>query len=403
MRPLKVIIAGGGLAGLALGLGLRRHGLDAEVFERTDGFGLTGSGIVLSPNGVKALDHISPALGAELRKTGRPSNPGSRALMLTSGGKQLAAQPFGDMVGNWGAPLVAIMRADLHRLLTATVTGDLPEAGAGTGRLGVHHGTAVTGVTQDASGVTVELSDGRSVTGAVLAGADGVRSVVRAVVERAERGATRPPRYSGFTSVRGSAPRPSVHPEGFISGGRGVQFFCSPVSEERLYWVATVKAPEGSWPAKTLDTARADLRELLGSWHDPVPAMIDSCDPDDFLVTDIHDRPPLRRWSAGRVVLLGDAAHPMSPMLGQGANMALEDAACLADQLAQAASLPEAFTEYERFRVTRANKYASMSRMLGRLGHLSNPLGVAFRDTMIRLMMRGNPDKANADLYAYRP
>ena len=101
--------------------------------------------------------------------------------------------------------------------------------------------------------------------------------------------------------------------------------------------------------------------------------------------------------------LLADAAHPMSPMLGQGANMALEDAACLADQLAQAATLPEAFTANERFRVRRANKYASMSRMLGRLGHLSNPLGVAFRDTMIRLMMRGNPDKANADLYAYRP
>jgi salicylate hydroxylase len=395
LRPLKVLIAGGGVAGLTLGLGLRRHGIDAEVFERTDGFGLVGSGLVLSPNGMKALDHVDRTLGALVRETGRPNTPQAGVLMFTWRGRRLAAQPFGDLEGNWGAPLVAIMRADLHRLLTAAVASP---AQTGAGKLTVHHGAAVTGVTQDDSSVTVALSDGRTITGDVLAGADGVRSAVRAAVLNAG-----PPRYTGYTSVRGSAPTPSVYPDGFITGGRGAQFFCSAVSGERLYWTCTLRAPEGQWPAKPADQALADLRERLDRWHEPIPSMIDSCDRDDFLVTDIHDRPPLTRWCTGRVILLGDAAHPMSPMLGQGANMAIEDAACLADQLARSASLPEAVTEYERIRIKRANKYARMSGMLGKLGHMSNPLGVAFRDTMIRIMMRGNPDKANADLYAYQP
>src|SRR5829696_8224621 len=153
LRPLKVIIAGGGVAGLTLGLRLRRHGLDAEVFERTDSFGLVGSGIVLSPNGVKALDHVNPALGAKVREAGRPNTPQSTALMLTWQGRRLANQPFGDLESNWGAPLLAIMRADLHRLLAEAVAD--PSAGGldtgGLGRLTVHHGAAVTGVTQDAS------------------------------------------------------------------------------------------------------------------------------------------------------------------------------------------------------------------------------------------------------------
>lgn len=385
--PKTVIIAGGGIGGLALGIALRRHGIEAVVYERAATFGNTGSGIVLAPNGMKAIDHIDPELGAAVRRTGRPDPGDAPSYMLTERGNVLSARPFGDLEGRWGGPLVPIMRADMHRLLV--------DAAAAAG-LPVYHGSAITGFTQDNDTVTACLDDGRRVSGDVLVGADGLRSAIRPGVV----GDT-PLVYSGMTSVRGVAPTPAAYPNGFLTTGRGAQFFAAAVSDARLYWVATFKAPEAAWTARPPEHVMIELQRVYRGWHAPIAAMLAATDAAELVVTDIHDRDPVQRWSAGRVVLLGDAVHPMTPMMGQGANMALEDAARLADLLAHSADVAPAFETYQRERAPRVAKVVKQSRMIAKMGQLSHPVAVAVRNGMMRMMLRGDADKQNAELFGY--
>jgi 2-polyprenyl-6-methoxyphenol hydroxylase-like FAD-dependent oxidoreductase len=215
--------------------------------------------------------------------------------------------------------------------------------------------------------------------GDVLIGADGLRSSVRAGLW-----GDRAPRYAGYTSWRGVAEY--HHAElplgtGVESWGHGARFGMTHIGGGRIYWFATRNTSVGG--ADSGSGAKADLLDCFGSWHAPIGALIEATDAWSIIRTDIFDRPPRRRWGRGRVTLLGDAAHPMTPNLGQGACLALEDAVVLADAVERHGAVAAALRAYEARRWMRAAAVTLQSRFVGWYAQQQRPGVCHVRDALI--------------------
>ena len=144
------------------------------------------------------------------------------------------------------------------------------------------------------------------------------------------------------------------------------------------------------------------MQDLFRGWHHPIPALIEATKPTDILRNDARDRPPLRTWGRGRVTLLGDAAHPITPNVGQGACMAIEDAACLAKLLPGAPEVAGAFRAYEAKRKPRTAFIARQARRIGAIGQWENPWIVRGRNLITRLVLARSPDMQLNAVYAYK-
>ncbi|WP_158226806.1 FAD-dependent monooxygenase [Amycolatopsis vastitatis] len=390
----RVLIAGGGIAGLALATALRHRGVDAVVAEHASAPGRSGAGLVLAPNAMKALHAIEPGLAAAVRATGRPSgvrgSTGHRTPFLDARGRELGRVSFDGFEERWGQPAVAILRAGLH----AVLLGAAEAAGA----------EIVTGFTAQrytGHGSSVELvaSDGRRLRGDALVGADGLRSAVR-------RDLLGPgePRYRGITAVRGTGAAPRAHPDGFIAYGKGIVVFAAGIGDGRVYWVASMAARRGEWPRRPATEALRLVRDRLGTWAPAVRQVVATAGEADCVVTDVFDRPPSRVWHRGRVTLAGDAIHPMVYTLGQGAGMALEDAAVLGVRLSTDDTAESALAGYSAERTARTAKVVRQSRMLGRVAHVRSPAGTALRDAVLRIVTRATgDDRQNAALFGWSP
>jgi 2-polyprenyl-6-methoxyphenol hydroxylase-like FAD-dependent oxidoreductase len=360
-----VLIAGAGIGGLTLACALRHAGLTATVFERADALKWVGAGIIVQMNAAVALRRIG--LSDAVAAAG--ASPTDSAILQPSGAA-ITRLPVQKLQQELGLPMTCLHRARLQAVL-------LEHAGAEHVQLG----RAVTGFKDDGQGVTVTLSDGSTVKGDVLVGADGLRSAVRSGLL-----GDAPLRYSGYTSWRGVSPEvPSAQP-GHVSEtwGRGARFGVVPIGFGKVYWFATLNAPAGGHDAP--GTTRARLQSLFGHWHAPIGELLAATPEDAVVRTDIHDRPPVARWSRGRVTLLGDAAHPMTPNLGQGGCQAIEDAVVLAECLARGSAVDAALAEYESRRRERANQIVDRSWRMGQLAQLESPTGRFLRDSLFRLV-----------------
>ncbi len=371
--PAKVMVAGAGIGGLSAAIALRRAGFEVVVFERAPELGEVGAGLLLAANAQKALGRLG--LAGAVASLGTPS---SAFEVRSWRGRVLAGNPAGELDKKLGTSTVAVHRADLQALL-------IREAGEGTLRLGAE----VEGFGQDAGGVMVSLAGGVEERADLLVGADGLRSRVRASLF----GPTSP-RYAGYTAWRAVVePGEQLLPRGtgFESWGRGARFGCAHVGGGGVYWFATRNAPEGEGdgqPGGPTGTKAALLRRF-GGWHRPIGDLIGAAHEDAILRTDIYDREPLaERWGQGGVTLLGDAAHPMTPDLGQGAAQAMEDAVVLARSLREAGDTAEALRRYERLRSARAAMVVLRSRRVGRIGQLENPLLCLLRDRALAMPPR---------------
>ncbi|MGW4027284.1 NAD(P)H-dependent oxidoreductase, partial [Streptomyces sp. NPDC005009] len=286
-----------------------------------------------------------------------------------------------------GGPPMPVLRSALHRaLLDEAVT-----AGAA-----LRMATTVEDYTGHDDHVTVRFSDGTAATCQALIGADGIHSAVR----RRMLG-DGPPVYRGYTSVRGRTRGSVLGQRGHVVNGRGIQLFVAPVGDDTLYWTAKITAAEGEWPAKGPEEARRALLAALEGWYPPVVDLVRAADPGDVVVTDIHDREPAACWTDHRVALLGDAAHPMVPALGQGANMALEDAAVLADRLGALDRIPTALAAYARERMDRTAAVVLSSRRQGALDQGADRDGEQRRNA--RMRAAGRKDQDAPDIAAWRP
>jgi 2-polyprenyl-6-methoxyphenol hydroxylase-like FAD-dependent oxidoreductase len=289
----------------------------------------------------------------------------------------LASIPAAELQKKVGAPSATVHRAELQALLVR-------EVGEGMLRLGAE----VEGFEQEGdSGVRVLFADGLEERADVLVGADGLRSRIRARLFRAEK-----PRYAGYTAWRAVVKaKEELLPwgRGFESWGRGVRFGCAHIGKGRVYWFATVNAPEGEkdGPPGSPAGAKATLLQLFEGWHRPITDLIEATDDGTILRTDIYDRGPLgERWGESRVTLLGDAAHPMTPNLGQGACQAVEDAVVLARCLREGGVAAEALRSYERLRSDRVAMVVRHSRRVGMVGQVENPMLCWLRDRAIAMI-----------------
>lgn len=341
----RVLIAGAGIAGLCTAIALMQRGLRVTICEQEETLRATGAGVQISPNGTRVLASLG-VLDALRRLAVEPT---AKTIRLWNSGETWSLFDLGAMsVAEYGFPYLMVHRGDLHTTLANAVRQLDPDA--------IVQGTGVVAVDNRADAVTVSLSSGESMSGDILIGADGIHSVVRSAVFGAG-----PAHFTGCMAWRGVIPSSRLPPHiqrdvgtNWVGPGRHVVTY--PLRRGELFNFVGVVERAGweteSWTAKgTRDECAADF----AGWHPDVHALIDNID--------VHyrwalmSRPPMARWSAGRVVLVGDACHPMLPFMAQGAVMAIEDAITLARVLAANRNdFVTAFANYEAERVMRANR-----------------------------------------------
>jgi 2-polyprenyl-6-methoxyphenol hydroxylase-like FAD-dependent oxidoreductase len=383
-RPLRrVLIAGGGIGGIATALALQQQGIDSVVFERAPQLRDGGAGLHIWTNGMLAL----AALGvADQVAAIAPAQ--SVCHFATSTGRFIGKYPVGQFVERYGQPTVAIGRSDLHGILRNAVT------------VPIVTGAEVTGYTEHPDGVTLHFADGTSEEGDLLIGADGVHSTVRTQLLGPQ-----PPDYTGYIAWRGHA---TMTPEEFPPGsfralfGPGTRFTYYDIAPGVVHWMSVANGPAGGrdegTPEQTLDM----LRARHAGWTAPVRQILDATIPESILRGDVLDRKPDSVWGRGRVTLLGDSAHAVSFNIGQGACLAIEDALVLAGHLAApGATVTQALRAYEAERQERTRPMQLLAHRIGAIGSLQNPAAIWLRDRVMRLTWNRTFQAAEREHVAY--
>jgi 2-polyprenyl-6-methoxyphenol hydroxylase-like FAD-dependent oxidoreductase len=353
---MDVTVIGAGIGGMATAIGLIRAGHRVEVLERADRPDDAGAALGLWPTAMTALRElgIDDAVRARARVQGGGEirrEDGRRIAVLDTerlrrrGGSARPAEP-----------VHLIRRRDLARVLAGAVP-------AGTVRFGV----------------TARADDPGLSGRDLVVVADGVFSASRRVLF----GDRYAPRYTGHTAWRGTAPI-GVERAG-ETWGAGARFGLTPLNEAVTNWYASAAAPES---ARSADGEPAELRRRFGRWHHPIPELLAALTPDDVDRHDLYDLGArLPSYVRGTAVLIGDAAHAMTPDLGRGACEALLDATALCRHLGTAGDVATALTRYDRERRRRTQRLASLSYRMSRVAHARRLTTV--RDTAIRLLTRG--------------
>lgn len=363
---MDVAVIGAGVGGLATAVGLARHGHEVTVHERRSDPGALGAGLGLFGNAMAALDSLGLGPAARTASTDVAQH---RAGIRRPDGRWLLTASAAS-----GATLRSIHRADLHaELLDALSDAAGPDAlrVGSTAHVAPDGRSCIT-----TGGVTIEPD--------LVVAADGLRSPARARLGL-DPGLT----YAGYTVWRGiTGPGLDVAGEAGEAWGRGQRFGVVPLSAGRVYWFATQTAPEGADLGSSYDA----VVTRFGGWHRVVGECLAATEPAAVLRHDIHVLArPLPTFVHGRTALLGDAAHPMTPDLGQGASQALEDAATLVALVGDgdARHVPAALTRYDELRRRRTQTIARQARTLGRVGQLSHPVLAGLRDAALRLAPAG--------------
>jgi 2-polyprenyl-6-methoxyphenol hydroxylase-like FAD-dependent oxidoreductase len=269
-----------------------------------------------------------------------------------------------------GEPAVVVHRAALQHLLLEAARG-----------IPINLARPAVGVRAGDGRVLVVMADGSSVPADLVVGADGLHSAVRASVL-----GDGPPRYTGLTTWRAVVEAGDLVTEASLSVGNGYQFIASSLPQGRIYWGATAHLPEGSNGA--MREARSFLVECFGGWHRPIPDLIEATPERDIVCTNVYDRAPPERVTDGSVALVGDAAHPMTPDLGQGGCQALEDAVVLGACFEQHGEVAAAIAAYQAHRLRRVRRIVRDSHLIGQIFGARGALVTRPRD----LLISGTPE-----------
>jgi 2-polyprenyl-6-methoxyphenol hydroxylase-like FAD-dependent oxidoreductase len=357
----KAIVVGAGIGGLTTALSLRRAGIDVAVVERSERLREVPAAVALWPSAVKILRGLG--LGEAIEAVGTVS---TGATVRTWRGTRLADAASNSFEERFGAPLVVLPRTHLHALLDGALDPDPVRLGAGVVR-----------VSQREALASVHLADRSSLHADFVIGADGIDSRVRDHVSDEGRA-----RYSGYTAWQGIAESARDLEPGILYGP-GASFGIARLADGQAYWWASAKTPF------LAAGDRVETPELLArfkDWEPVVPWLIEATRSSAIVRTPLLSRPHLRSLALGRVAVLGDAAHPMLPILALGASQAIEDAAVLARSLAAKPHTQEALDRYSSRRLRRTTALARRSRQATRVAHLENPVAAGLRNAALRVV-----------------
>lgn len=361
MKPVTVncpiLIAGGGLGGLTAALALASHGKPVRVLEGAPAFGAIGYGIQFGPN----VFHVFDRLGLSEAVLEKADSPPAVLMIDALDGKEVTRVPTGPSLrARFKHPYIIVHRADLHNvMLDACRCSQL---------ITLEPNAMLSRFTADGETVTATMEDGRSFEGSALIGADGIRSRTRAQLL-----ADGEPLPNGFMAFRTIAPMADVAADVqrdivALWGGPGFHIVHYPLRHGTLFNIVAVFRRSAHSERGDIAAYRAELEDAYRDAHPAMKALLAMLDLGRRQA--VGDRDPVRSWHKGRIVLLGDAAHPTLQSLAQGACMAIEDGLCLADCVAAAGEDYEAaFRRYEKARGLRTARVTLESRYLWDVYH----------------------------------
>jgi 2-polyprenyl-6-methoxyphenol hydroxylase-like FAD-dependent oxidoreductase len=362
----RAAIIGGGIGGLTTAIALRKIGFEVNVYERATELKEVGSGMSLWPNAVRSLNQIERDILSRIATRGCLLR---RLLMKDAGGEPIKTLPLpsDDCTG------IAIHRAELQSSLAQSVPVR-----------SVHLGHTFSHLEQRPNSVLLHFENGATAEADLVVACDGIHSAVRKSLGLKTKLTNR--HYSvwrGVTKVNPESNTPQLGFEGdgdfSESYGRGRRFGILRLGPGRIHWYA---AANNSLLPHVL-SQRVALQTLFSGWHTPIPDLIENSE--NVIQTNVQDRLSTLPWVVGRVAILGDAAHPISPNFGQGACLAIEDAVVLAACLQAHANLSRALRRYELSRYPRCLEVLFMSREAGRLAQFQNRALVHLRKHFIKL------------------
>lgn len=372
-----VLVIGGGVAGSVFALFLKRAGISCSVYEAYPYTENVGGGLNIAPNGMSVLAELG--LAEPLIARGTPTRD---FVFQSYRGRQLARFRFGDPK-RYGQPAVSMLRATLYQ----EVVRASRQAGIET-----HYEKRLVSIEESSSGVTAKFADGTSADGALLVGADGVQSAVRKYLlpsgpSASYVGVVATGGFPAVTNIPSARPNDTADmfytfgPQGFFgySGGNAGEF---------MWWVNLPRKHEYS--ADELhkfqwSDVQKELLDRFKGYPKPVEDLISATT--DPLRLNIYDVQSLPRWHRGRVVLIGDAAHAVSPNAGQGASMALEDAEYLAKLLRDCDDYKQAFNWFEKDRKPRAEKIVAEGRARSSDKEIVSNFASMIRNLMIAIFV----------------
>jgi 2-polyprenyl-6-methoxyphenol hydroxylase-like FAD-dependent oxidoreductase len=363
MDKNRILIIGGGIAGLTTALALQQKNIDFTVFEAVEEIKAVGAGITLAGNAMRVLRKIG--IGDEVKKRGHLI---SSMFIEDEKGKRISVMDAEKLSREHGLDNVAIHRAELHQALLQNI----PTAKIITGKKAVDF-------EEHNNYITIHFQDGSKAEGKAAIIADGINSAIRKKLLPHVS-----PRYSGYTCWRGVVENKwSLQYHAVETWGANGRFGYVPIGNNQVYWFACKNA---SYQDETMKKFQvSDLLENFKNYLSPIPQMIAHTREQDLIWSDIIDLKPISKFAFNQIVLIGDAAHATTPNLGQGACMAMEDALRVAEELDRfKEDVRKAFTAYELSRMARTHYVVNTSYRLGKLAQAVNPVMIKVRNALFR-------------------